>query len=251
MDEHPEKRAICKSHRLIDACDAAMAFGSLIGVHEKASHAHGEFRCVVTVSEEPLREASGTRQDEGNDVFEAPNEEGFWPDPEDYISSNKKGRNMLAKKNSNLTAPAVAEIDVDPADLDPEDIIDMQFVDEFIAENPENLNGLMLADWIISKINLIRRKMRQRAPLVIASSRGIPTSSTIHNLDRNATCVPGSLAAKWASKKRPFLQHGLELLPKTKKNSTCGCMRRHSVSFALHIWVCDEVRHIAVCTSQW
>ena len=55
VDEHPEKRAICNSHGLIDACDAAMAFSSLIGVHEKASHAHGELRCVVTVSEEPLQ----------------------------------------------------------------------------------------------------------------------------------------------------------------------------------------------------
>ena len=80
-------------------------------------------------------------------------------DEEDYISSKKKDRNLLAKKD-------VAEIAVDTADLDPDDIEAMQFVKQFIEKNPENIEALMLANTILRAMELMNGKMIKRAPLM-------------------------------------------------------------------------------------
>ena len=155
--------------------------------------------------------------DEGNEAFEEPDEEGWPLDEEANISSMEEGRNMSPKKDSNvlskaacktkrnkrkthLPAPAVAEIHVDPADLNLDDIeaafrtkpllvlscLVVQFLGRLIDENSENPYALKLADAILAAMNLINEKTIGRNPLVIEPGREIPTSST----SGNATYMP-------------------------------------------------------------
>ena len=116
-------------------------------------------------------------------------------DEGDYISSKKKDRNLLAKKD-------VAEIAVDPADLDPEDIEAMQFAKQFIQKNNEgiNANALMLT-------NAILQAMIKRAPLVIEPGRGIPTSSTIPTRGIKRPCTSHEHELKLIAKKEQERWH--------------------------------------------
>ena len=141
------------------------------------SHPAGRDRSVF-----PTEQAFVVPDEVHLDKIDATDEEWFCRmDEEDYISSKKKGRNLLAKKD-------VAEIAVDPADLDPEDIEAMQFVKQFIEKNPENIDALMLANTILRAMELMNGKMIKRAPLVIEPGREIPTSLT----RGNATSLPAT-----------------------------------------------------------
>ena len=103
--------------------------------------------------------------DEGIEAFEEPDEanrdhiDNMDECIEGFVERDDIDRNLSAKTD-------VAEIAVDTADLDPEDIEAMQFVKQFIEKNPENIDALMLANTILRAMELMNGKMIKRAPLM-------------------------------------------------------------------------------------